>query len=577
MTGWPTEVSAARSVPLIFAASLSAALESTLPRPTVAIVPDHVTFNNFGYIFWAEMNVLSAKQDVAALPVMLMFDGQSKTADYLSKVFASRERDWVTPEEVGARFVTVLNEEAGYARVVSIFGFATAVATLREMGDAVVLDHESPDERAALIASVPFHEGALRNRETYSAYSRGARHLTPYPETAISDALGLYEFSALLPATSAPITAIFDYTRDELLRDRLAVLIGRNGVGKSQLVQSMIEGLRRHPESQAQTLVKAAVFPAPPVFSRLIVMSSVASDTYPRAIPAWSGLDYEYVSLVPQSEKGERSLLWLLLDSFRDPAEQMFAFRGDKLNRFGLLKLLLRRLGFWDQLCIPLREPLPHTPDIFPVALKVGGQRYIRLAELTGEQRSVRIGVMADQNRAAVVLTDDNEVRQLSSGETAMLRFAVLAVSTIENASFLVLEEPETYLHPNYVSELMSILHDLLEATSSVALTVTHSAYVVREATRQRVNVLKRDEDGQPEFVPTPIQTFGASIDSISQFVFSDGLVSHQFRETLDRWLEANPDMSIDGLKGYATEFNPETMSYLAGILMDRSGTSIEI
>ena len=362
-----------------------------------------------------------------------------------------------------------------------------------------------------------------------------------------------------------------------MLRDRLAVLIGRNGVGKSQLVQSLIEGLLRHSEARGWTSAEAAVLQGNPEFGRLIVMSSVASDTYPKKIPAWSGLDYEYVSLIPQPREGERKLLWILLDCLRDRAEHAFLYEGELIGRFDLLRLVLRRIGFWDDLCIPLLNTPFRTTDIFPMAQTIGGQRYVRLRQLNGEQRLLRVTALASPQEEVVVLTDAGQIRRLSSGENAMVRFAVLAVSTIETASLLVLEEPETYLHPNYVSQLMTILHELLEATSSVAMVVTHSAYVVREATRQRVNVLTRDEQGTPVFVPTPIQTFGASIDSISQFVFGDGAVPHQFRETLDRWLLANPDMTIERLGSqYATEFTPETMSYLAGRLIEGTAPEVE-
>lgn len=569
---WPSDVESAVSARVIFAASRAAALTADVPRPTIAIVADKSTFNNFGRTFWAELHILTGQPSQDSVPVMLMFKKQARTREYLTNILQQEDRLWIDSTEISEPFVTVMNEEDGYATLVHALGFAVAVATLRTMGDAVVLDIDNDDPRAALIASLDFHEGALRNSETYYAFRHGARHLTPYDSVAQSDARGTFRFVAQLPGVATPSEAIFDFTPDVLLRERLAVLIGRNGVGKSQLVQALVEGLRRHPESQGYSSTKAAVIEATPPFSRLIVLSSVASDTYPRNIPAWSGLEYEYVSLIQQAEDQTKRLLSTLVDCFRDPGEFSFVFEGKQLNRFDLLKTLLDRFGFWEDLAIPLLDTPPLTSDMFPMAVVVGGQRYVRLTQLSGEQRSVRIAALAAPHQPVGVLTQDGVVRRLSSGETAMLRFAVLAVATIERGSVLVLEEPETYLHPNYISQLMAILHDLLQATSSIALVVTHSAYVVREATRQRVNVLRRDEDGCPRFVVTPIQTFGASIDSISQFVFGDGLVSPQFRKTLEEWVAASPELSIEQVKEqYATELTPETMSFVAGLLHDRA------
>lgn len=571
MKVWPTEVDDARPFPTIFAQSFADAQKATIPYPYVAIVPDYSTYNNFGRIYWSKMYVLQESGSAPGHAVMLMFEGQNRTRDYLEKLFAAEGRRWLTPAEVPAPFVTLFNEEGSYASIVQLLGFPVAVSTLRAMGDAVVLDQDDDrnDERHGLLASQDFHEGVVRVREAYAAYRRGARHLTPNPRPLVSDARGLYRFASALPGSQRPVDAAFDFRSDELMRDRLAVLIGRNGVGKTQLVQSMIEGWRTHPENHGTTSAVPATFEAAPDISRLIVLSSVASDTYPRRIPAWSGLDYEYLSLVAQQSGGGRSLLSVLLDCVRDPADQPFQFGGKEVHRFGLLQQLVGKLGFWDDLCVPLQTG-PATDDIFTFADIADGDRYVRLSMLNGEQRTIRVVSEADHNRAVAVLTDDGGIRQLSSGEAAMLRFAVHAVSCIERGSFLVLEEPETYLHPNFVSELMSILHDLLEATSSVALAVTHSAYVVREATRQRVNVMRRDEDHNPEFVPTPLQTFGASVDSISQFVFGDGGMTHQYQETLRRWLKANPEMTVDRLKDeYALEFNPETMAFLVRTIRD--------
>ncbi len=65
----------------------------------------------------------------------------------------------------------------------------------------------------------------------------------------------------------------------------------------------------------------------------------------------------------------------------------------------------------------------------------------------------------------------------------------------------------------------MEILDNLLQSTRSIAVIATHSAYVVRETPRERVNILTLEN--REIVIDTPrMQTFGATIDSISPIRF---------------------------------------------------------
>ncbi|MEY9752260.1 hypothetical protein ABIF65_011697 [Bradyrhizobium japonicum] len=69
------------------------------------------------------------------------------------------------------------------------------------------------------------------------------------------------------------------------------------------------------------------------------------------------------------------------------------------------------------------------------------------------------------------------------------------------------------------------------------------------------------------------LQTFGASIDSISQFVFADTSISHQYQETLQTWLDSlGPGISIEAIiEQFGNQMNSETLSYVARLIRSRS------
>ena len=182
MKAWPADVSAAEPLPVMFAASRASAVSSSSLRPVVAITADAATFNNFGRFFWAQMHILTEDLNHGSIPIMLMFENEGNSRDFLAKVLAAADRTWVMAEDVEVPFVTVMHDESGYADIVAMLGLPIAVATLRVMGDALVLDRDDGvDRRIAIASSLSFHESALRDRDTYFAYLRGARHLTTYP------------------------------------------------------------------------------------------------------------------------------------------------------------------------------------------------------------------------------------------------------------------------------------------------------------------------------------------------------------------------------------------------------------
>lgn len=240
----------------------------------------------------------------------------------------------------------------------------------------------------------------------------------------------------------------------------------------------------------------------------------------------------------------------------------MFGTNRDQ-SRLEVIRDALEPLGLWKRLYLPLRRR--RQGDDLPGVLEVDGESFILVDRGANELNSIKVIQQIDWTRSPVVFDQAIQPRRLSSGEYAMLRFAAQAAAAIEQGSLLLLDEPETHLHPNFISDLMEILDNLLQSTGSIAIIATHSAYVVREAPRRRVNILSVAE--RVVQVDTPrMQTFGASVDTISQFVFNDTTLSHAFQKTLTRWAEdVGQDLGIEGvIATFGAELNPESLSFVA-------------
>jgi energy-coupling factor transporter ATP-binding protein EcfA2 len=129
----------------------------------------------------------------------------------------------------------------------------------------------------------------------------------------------------------------------------------------------------------------------------------------------------------------------------------------------------------------------------------------------------------------------DGEGYPLSSGEFSFMKFAAQASLHIENGSLLLLDEPETHLHPNFISQFVSLLDGLLEATGSAAIIATHSAYFVREVFREQVTVLSVDSESHVSAQRPKLRTFGADVGAISYFVFGEDEPSRLAKEVEQR------------------------------------------
>jgi energy-coupling factor transporter ATP-binding protein EcfA2 len=566
----PEPIPAHQPITVIFARDPVAAANTQVGRPAVAVVPKQSSWNDFGLYMSADLWVYPEQTAALSFAMNLMFEGGPRTDTYLVQLLGSAE--WIHVSNVSVPFCSLLSEPEFYREIVTALGFAPAVTALRQLGDAVVVQMEGTDTaRLALINSPEFHQSALRQDSTFVALRRGARYLRPQPWPAVTDAAASFQIEAQLVSADNHYEIRFDFEPDPLSRNRVSVLIGKNGSGKTQLLLSLIRGLSSDGMAADEPVIR---FEPTPTYNRAMVFSSVASDPYPREIPPWRGIDYQYFSMIAGQTGDRDALTAALVDCLRDDNKIRF-FHGDfftPTGRMALLEKALAPLGIWASIYLPLRiQEADHDLG----HLRIWNQRQFFPVERwrsLNEQRKLLLVQKLEWGQSPVLFGLGDHPRNLSSGEFAMLRFAAQAAGSVEPGSLFLFDEPETHLHPNFISDFMDVLHVILNVTRSVAIIATHSTYIVREVPRQRVRVLSvvRREVS----VDTPrLQTFGAGIDSISQFVFGDTDVSHRYQSTLEEWVGTLAlDVTIEQIAAaYGEVMNPETLSYVARLLRNRA------
>ena len=171
---------------------------------------------------------------------------------------------------------------------------------------------------------------------------------------------------------------------------------------------------------------------------------------------------------------------------------------------------------------------------------------YVPLLRLNngGEQAKLEIQAAVISNSDPMVHID-GDIFPLSSGQLAFIKFIVQACLFVENGTLVLLDEPETHLHPNFISQFIRILDRLLKLTGSIAVIATHSAYFVREVPRNQVLVFKEGSNGQVDIQNPRLKTFGADVGAISYFVFEDEITNGLVEDILEQFPKTQKERQL--------------------------------
>lgn len=334
-----------------------------------------------------------------------------------------------------------------------------------------------------------------RVRERFHRLATGRSILTAYSFE--------YRFPAHPKAFTPPPILSFSVTPESLPATNIHVLIGRNGVGKSRcfdLLSRAFLGMQGGDEPQqnvgelvntAQGNVTPAFISGDSGFAGLVTVSFSAFDSRGPLTGVVTGSKrYAYVGLVThvQTETnaaGETSSLPRvkgLAELSEEFAQSVVACReGVRRDRW---KKALRAL---------------ESDPLFAEA---------SVSELADD------GFPDLEQRAK-----DLYQRRLSSGHAIVLLTITRLVQLVEEKSLVLIDEPESHLHPPLLSAFVRALSDLMIDRNGVALIATHSPVVLQEVPSSCAWKLSRA--GYEASADRPeIETFGENVGVLTREIF---------------------------------------------------------
>lgn len=481
------------------------ALTADLPPGTILVVPSSDGWNDFGHHTRVDYQIrMRSSQEVVEASGFIGFinpDAKRNGKDLLQQLVLTEGKSTVAAM-ADHQFFTMLPDMEAYRRLVQTLDADDATQALTALNDLVALNEfeSTADILDLAIKSEVFSLSFMRSSDSYFAFKNAGsllRGLSSEQTGILSPVLAI-RFQLPGRQNEYHLQFSFDHAAD--LPKRIAVIIGKNGVGKSQtlgrIARAALDG------SPALT---DGMDGGRPLINRLLAFAPTneAESVFPSDRRKRPRIWYQRYSM-NRSRRSRRNdyLSDLIVQVAR--STQMVAGK----SRWKIFTEALSAITNAEQLHLPTHSKL--DPYVLLSTLPRGGEQRVL-------ERFASIDVKKEPSRVV-----DGEGYPLSSGEISFLKFAAQASLQIENGSLLLMDEPETHLHPNFISRFVSLLDGLLEATGSAAIIATHSAYFVREVFREQVTVLSVDSNNFVNAQRPTLRTFGADVGAISYFVFGE-------------------------------------------------------
>lgn len=274
------------------------------------------------------------------------------------------------------------------------------------------------------------------------------------------------------------------------------VIIGRNGVGKTHLFNNMISTLLNgNKRNSKYGYFKFNSDNNENTFANIISVSFSAFDEF---IPS-------------KEDKNYRKIKYSLIGLKKIENEKVYIKSPEELKDEFVSVVEKCRKGSKNQLWLKALEILEADP-IFQAA------QVSKIAKI-------------DESKSFIKETK-TIFSNLSSGHKIILLSITNLVINIEERSLVIIDEPETYLHPPLLSAFIRALSNLLIKRNAVTIIGTHSPVVLQEVPKSCVIKLIR-RGSNVAVNRLNIESFGENVGILTREVFGLEVTEASFHKIL--------------------------------------------
>ncbi len=359
------------------------------------------------------------------------------------------------------------------------------------------------------------------------------------------------KFSFAVPGWQKIVT--FDYSLPEYaeivgnrkapLPNRIFSVIGRNGSGKSTLLARIARvaygSLKdRHDESLSSL---GKILPDEVSFPRIITVSYSAFDSFrlPALRPTAEGEADERVQVVKDIRMGVGRFVFCGL---RDVAAELeadiegegffgpFAAHSDKLG-----KTLLKSI---EQLAREFEETLQLVQETEAQALLDQSLAYLSTdSSFSTDSKNLNSDFLLRNGPREIFL-------QWSTGHKIVMHIICKLAAHTTQSSLILIDEPETHLHPPLLAALMHAIRNILNVRKAFAIVATHSPVVLQETIAKHTLVIRREDNITVTKSPSK-ETFGENVGTLTGDIFGLSTRETDYHKVLNDLIEKHQNLDV--------------------------------
>lgn len=434
-------------------------------------------WNDYGYVssFWLfYYDENEEVTDIGSLKLIIETDDgeiAKQIGDHIPRRF------FVLP----SNYCALGQNSAFYTSLKNIFGSNKAQSILFALRDAAIFE----DIQEKFEKTEAFNDSLIRGSDAERNLREAKYKMYDY------DLSNLYRFKySFKPLYSEDgIDIDFNFDGDLDIPSRIYAIIGKNGVGKTQLLKSLPLNISRE--------IDKLFLPRTPLFSRVIAVSYSAFDEFEMPLSK-ATFNYVYCGL----KKVDGGLLTEKEQNARFVGSARRISNQERLNQW---KVVLD--SFLDS---EIMEKL-FAPEIYK----------------NGDYEDIKVVV------DSIINSYFKTKKMLSSGQGIMFFIITEIVAHIRFDSLLLFDEPETHLHPNAITQLMNTIYELVNQFESYCILTTHSPLIIREILSRNVYVMEKHEN-VPSVRRIGVESFGENLTVLTEEVFGNKDVPKQYKTIIE-------------------------------------------
>lgn len=324
-------------------------------------------------------------------------------------------------------------------------------------------------------------------------------------------------------------------------------LIGRNGVGKTHFLSSLIKYLCTRDSRYGQFEYESnETLSENEEFANLIAVSFSAFDSGFNELK--KDLSYEYIKF--------DTIGWTYVSEESAEPSESDIFIKDNSMQLDFLESASRMF-------------------IFSLKAVHASGKSIRWKRSIEKLYSDPMFKNSDSSNLMNFINNDQKYiakvfEKMSSGHKIVLLTLTQLIEKIEERSLVILDEPELHLHPPLLSAFIRALSDILIYRNAVAIIATHSPVVIQEIPKKCVSIIDRLPQSNAVFFREPsIETFGSNVGVLTSTVFNLEVSNSGFYEILKQLVRENNDFEYI-MSELDWQLGPEGVSILLSLINEK-------